>query len=337
MKRYLFFTHFKLSLIAVGMLSIAACHKDIASTPTDTNVTEGVAALVNDNFSLTLFNYAMTALGYGDTLSGPGPFTLIAPSNSGFNSAGYTAGVYVIKATDSMSKMLPYCIIKSRIVLDSMPYGFDQPIPSSYGGQSLYITHWANARDTAIIVNGSRINTFDKRAANGLVNISDSLLFPSLFATVSDAVAGNPNLTFFNAALDKSGLASQLASGGNYTLFAPQNAAFINMGIPSTDSIYNMDSDSLKAFLYAHIVKGRNFIYDYILKSNIATNTYADTCLDGSLLPMSLLPDYTNPGRFSGLTLSQQGTNETINVIKRNILGGNGVVHIISDVLRTNF
>jgi uncharacterized surface protein with fasciclin (FAS1) repeats len=325
------------SLIAGGLLMAAACHKDIAPAPTDTNVTQGVAAIVNDNFSLTLFGYAMTSLGYADTLSGSGPFTLIAPSNNGFKSAGYPDGAHVIKGDDSMSKIVPYCIIKGRIVLDSLPYGFGLPLTSAYKNLPLYITHWTNGRDTAITVNGSRINTYDKHAANGLVNISDSLLFPSLFSSVSDAVAGTPNLTFFNAALDKSGLAAQLASGGNYTIFAPQNAAFINWGIPTTDSIYNMNSDSLRLFLNAHIVKGRNFIYDYILKADTTTNTYTDTCLDGSLLPMTLVNDYTHPGRFSGLTLSQQGTGNPINVIKRNILAGNGVIHIISDVLTTNF
>lgn len=326
--------HLKIALL-FGVLFLFSCNKEDDSN-VDPNLTNGVASVVSSNFSLSLFGYAMNAQKYNDVLSGKGPFTLIVPSNAAFIANGYISGVDIINASDAMSKLLPYCIVNQRLRLDSLPLAFNQVIQAS-NGLPLYVTHWQNSRDTAIVINGARISTNDRKASNGLVNVADAMLNPPIYADVHEAVAADADLSLFNAALNKSGLVSLFAGQSNaYTVFAPRNAAFIAIGIKTTDSIYKMDPDRLKTMVLAHLAKGRNFVYDYILKADVNTNLYTETMLDNSILKLRLNPDNATPGRFSGVTLVSV-SGESIPIVKVNILTKNGLVNKIGTLLKKDF
>ena len=314
-------------------LVLMACHKDdlkSSSASSDDTITKEAA----NNFSLFLYYSALTSTGYNDTLALTGPFTVLGPSNAAFQNAGFNSSADIIHASDSILRMMPYLILRQRLAIDSTPMGFNQELTAS-NGQKLYLTHWVNERDTAVVVNGVRISTLSRPASNGLTNIADGLIYPSSFADVKAAVSGDANLTFFNAALIQSGLADQLKTGGPYTIFAPVNQAFTNARINSVDDVYNMDPSTLKALVQAHIVDDRRFIYDYILKADVTTNSYDETMADGSTVTMMLIPDRSTPGRFTGVTLSSADTSG-VSLVKPNVLAGNGVVHSINTLLNSN-
>ncbi|MEC5145662.1 fasciclin domain-containing protein [Chitinophaga sp. 212800010-3] len=316
--------------ILAGVLLLAACAKDHVE-PENIYTKNGIAAVVNANFSLTLFKYAMVATAYNDTLSMPGPYTLLGPSNDAFIAAGLPTGAAIMRALDSMKAMIPYHVMKGAVRLDSLPMAFNQAF-ATMNGQSVYVTHWSNSRDTAVVVNGVRVNTFDKPAANGLVNVTDGLLSPIVYSNVQQAVSGDPALSLFNAAIIQSGLAAAYQSGGPYTVFAPVNAAFQAIGISTTDSIYKMDPVKLQGIVKAHIANGRNFVYDYILKADVTTNNYTEQLLDGTTATITLINDPLRPGRFSDINLQKNGTGMAT-LSRKNVLAGNGVVHNISRIL----
>lgn len=317
--------------MAIALLLLSACKKD-KLPPADANVTNGITAVVSNNASsLSLFGYALNATHYNDTLSNPGPFTVLCPSNTAFINAGYTSGVDIIQATGLMNTLLPYYVIRKEIKLNALPLAFDQPVTAS-NGQTIYITCWQNSRDTAIIANGIRLSTFDKPAANGLVNITDGMLTPPVYKNVQEAVSGDPLLSFFNAALIRSGLVETFKTGGPYTIFAPVNTAFNSIGLLSVDDVYKADPAFLQALVKGHVVTKRSFVYDYILKADVPTNTYEETMLNGAKSTITLIPDYNLPGRFLGIQI--QGTSgNNITLSKPNVLAGNGVVHSITNIL----
>lgn len=320
--------------VVCAMILLSACTKTGSSTAVSSQ-SNSLMQVVYNNFSLYLYYTALSATNYNDTLNAPGPFTVVAPSNTAFQSAGFTAGTDVIRATDSMRVMMPYLILRQRIALDSVPLAFNQELKAS-NGKSLYLTRWINARDTAVVINGIRVSTLSKPTANGLLNISDGLIYPSLFSDVQAGVSGDPNLTLFNAALMQSGVYSNLRTGGPYTVFAPVNAAFNAIGIMTVDSIYKMDPARLKTLVLAHIVNARSFVYDYILKADVNSNTYTETAIDGSTLTVTLLPNASLPGRFTGITLTP-ATGSTASLSRSNALANNGVIHSINSLLKTNF
>jgi len=329
----------KLSTMVRGVwpglfLVVMACHKDHPK-PSSASSGDTITKEAANNFSLFLYYSALTSTGYGDTLALRGPFTVLGPSNAAFQNAGFNSSADIIHASDSMFRLMPYLILRQRLAIDSVPMGFNQELTAS-NGQKLYLTHWANERDTAVVVNGVRISTLSRLASNGLVNIADGLIYPSSFADVKAAVSGDADLTLFNAALIQSGLADQLKTGGPYTVFAPTNAAFAAIGILTTDSVYNMDPAMLKALIQAHIVAERRFVYDYILMADVTVSSFDETMLDGSTVTMTLIPDYSIPGRFTGVKLSSAAVSG-VGLTRSNVLAGNGVVHSINTLLNSNF
>ncbi|HEY8955748.1 fasciclin domain-containing protein [Chitinophaga sp.] len=313
------------------ILLLTACSKDDVK-PANPYVKTGIAAVVNNNFSLSLLNYALASTSFDDTLSSPGPYTLLGPSNAAFQAAGFSSGADIIRGRDSINAMIPYNILRGQFRLDSLPLAFNQPL-YALNGQAVYVTHWINSRDTAVVVNGVRVTALDKPAANGLVNITGGILAPIAYTNIQQAVSGDPALSLFNAAIIKSGLAATYQSGGPYTVFAPVNAAFFAIGITTTDSIYHMDPVVLQRIVKAHIAGGRNFIYDYILKADPDTNAYTEKMLGGDNAIITLVLDFTQPGRFSDINIQQEGAGSIATLTRKNILAGNGVVHSISGIL----
>lgn len=317
--------------MAIALLLVSGCKKDKLPTA-DKNITNGITAVVSNNASsLSLFGFALSATHYNDTLSKPGPFTVLCPSNTAFINAGYPTGVDIIKATGLVNTLLPYYVFRKEVKFNSLPMAFDQPVTAS-NGQTIYITRWQNSRDTAIIANGIRLSTFDKPAANGLVNITDGMLTPPVYKNVQEAVSGDPALSFFNAALIKSGIAETLKTGGPYTIFAPVNSAFNGIGLLSVDDVYKADPAFLQTLVKGHVVTKRSFVYDYILKADVATNTYEETMLNGAKSTITLIPDNTVQGRFLGIRIKGSSPN-TATLPKINVLSGNGVVHSITNIL----
>lgn len=318
-------------LISLTILLLASCSKDKGNAHQD----NGIVQVAYNNFSLYLYYTALASTGYGDSLNGAGPFTILGPSNTAFQAAGFNSGADIIKAADSMRTMMPYLVLKQRLAIDSTPLAFDQELTAA-NGKKLFLTHWVNKRDTAVVVNGIRISTLSRPASNGLVNIADGIIYPSIYSDVQTAVSGDPSLILFNAALMQSGVYNDLRKGGPYTVFAPVNTAFYAIGITTTDSIYKMDPARLKTLVLAHVAPVRSFIYDYILKADVTTNTYTETAMDGSTLTVKLLPNAAQPGRFTGITLTPAG-GPVVGLTRTNVLADNGVVHSINKLLTTNF
>lgn len=329
-----------LILPAVLYFSIAilpllfSCTKE-TNHPEDIYNTRGIAAVANNNFNLTLFTFAVQTTGYTATLSQAGPYTVLAPSNQAFNAFGLTSGQGIVDAAGDLSHIIPYHIYTKAISFDTLSPGFNKVLKMK-NGTPLYVSRWINARDTAVTVNGVRIESKGLETTNGIIHVIEKVLKPTAANNLREVIANNPNLTFFDAAIARSGLAGLFNSTDNYTVFAPTNAAFTTMGINSIDSIFKMEPTRLQEILKAHITKGRNFLYDYIMKADVTTNRYTETLLDQTTMTIILKPDPQRPGRFNGVTLSKTyGPGSTFNaaISIDNISAANGVVHSITSIL----
>jgi uncharacterized surface protein with fasciclin (FAS1) repeats len=199
-------------------------------------------------------------------------------------------------------------------------------------GLTLFVSRRKNTRDTAITVNGIRIEQKGLQTTNGIIYLLDRMLKPTSINNVQEVVANEARLTFFNAAILRSGMQSGLTSANLHTVFAPSNQAFVSMGITTTDSIYKMNPVLLQQIVKSHIAAGRNFIYDYIMKADPSTDAYLEEMLNGTNATMQLLPSADRPDRFRGVTVhhvNATGIETQANIIDDNLAAANGVVHII--------
>ena len=316
------------------VLLFSACSKE-PEQQEDLYNSRGIAAVANNNFSLTLFAMAMQSSGYTAILSRQGPFTVLAPSNAAFNLMNIRNAADIKNAGTLLSGIIPYHVLNQQISFDTLAVSvvhtflMDNKLP-------VYISRRENSRDTAITVNGVRLPGNALPTSNGNMYLLDQVLLPSTSGNVQEVAGNEPTLTFFNAALMRSGLYKILTSSDIFTVFAPSNQAFVNIGITTTDSIYRMDPALLEQLLKAHITGGRRFINDYIFMADVATDTYTETMMDHGEMQMDLLPMPGVPGRFRSISLSRLNNNTgmpwSASLVKENLAASNGVVHIVDNI-----
>ena len=129
--------------------------------------------------------------------------------------------------------------------------------------------------------------------------------------TLAQTIANNTNLTNFTNLLKKANLTNVLNGPGNYTVFAPDDAAFSKVDA-STLARWQNNTTELQNVLYYHIVPMK-------LLSNNFTGSGTLNTLNGNSLPYSV----------TGTTLKVDNAIVT----KPDINATNGVIHIIDSVM----
>ncbi|MDK2889647.1 MAG: hypothetical protein PWR21_279 [Methanoculleus sp.] len=137
--------------------------------------------------------------------------------------------------------------------------------------------------------------------------------------TLADLVAENEDLASFAGAVEDAGLTrTVLATGGPYTVFAPDDAAFGALGNETLAGLSN-DTETLDALLMHHVVRGNYTAEDLVMEANATGNETVLETLAGDNL--------TVEAADGGLTVG----NAT--VVASDITAENGIVHIIDTVL----
>lgn len=135
-----------------------------------------------------------------------------------------------------------------------------------------------------------------------------------------DFVQNNYDLTLFYAAIQQAGLTETLRGEGPFTVFAPSNAAFNDLGITKAADFEKMNKDSLKFMLQYHILPRR--LYSDDLPVNTVDNRYLNLA-DRRLY----IGNSKRLNRFfvDGATAGPQ-----------NVVLANGVLHVLNKVIKYN-
>jgi len=318
------------AVLLLGLLAVA-CKKDNKSeVDFDSNKLNMVIA---DNFNLSLLNAALRLSGVDkDLQSNAGPLTVLAPSDAAFNKAGYRNTVAVLSEKPSViSQMVKYHVLDGKYELNKLPFLFNQEIRTR--GGNVFATHWIKGVDTVLTLNGARVIASNIPSSNGLLQVLDRVLTPYQHDKIMDAITAQTNITLFAQALQRSGLAQTLSEAGPYTVFAPDNSAMATLGYRSVQQIEATSVEELKRLVNYHIIKDRRFIYDYILSTG-PSNASKQAMLDGNSVTVTLNKAAGSTVAFEGITLRGIGNTKNVEVIKQDILTGNGVLHIIDQTLR---
>lgn len=317
------------------ILMLAACKKNNngGAAGSGNDITNRLTYIIDDNkFNFSFFNTGLRRTDYQNLLAGPGPYTVLVPDNNAFIAAGYASEQQVLTEKASvLNSLIPYHILSGTWELNKLPYIFNQEI-NSISGSKMYVTHWIKNGDTVLTINGTPILTYNLPASNGLIQVLNNVLQPLLQDKLSDALAADSSLTFLNVALQQANLKGMLAGSKAFTFFAPNNNAFRALGYPSIDSIQQTNPDLLHDLLLYQLFAGRKFIYDYILTTD-ATDQADQAMLNGDNAHITLLKTGV---LYSGITIKGTGNALPANIVKGNLLAGNGVFHIIDQVLKEN-
>lgn len=136
----------------------------------------------------------------------------------------------------------------------------------------------------------------------------------------------NSNLDYTTAALavKAAGLDSQLKTGGPYTIFAPNNAAFAKLPQGQLDSLMK-DPAKLSTILKVHVVNGKYAKADIIKALTAGKGKATLTTIDGQTLTMSITPNST-------LQIAD-AAGDKAEVILYDLIGANGIVNGINAIL----
>ncbi len=296
--------------------SFSSCDKDDDNPVATNTITDVVVA--NNNFSV--LEEAVIKANLATTLKGTGPFTVFAPDNTAFASAGITAATVSTLSSAQLSDLLLYHTLGSRILAADVPAGPNAKVVTA-GGDSVFVTKNA----AGVFVNGIAVAQADIAADNGVVHrLAKALNKPSgnIVATAQAAGSGLDSLV-------KAIVRANNAPGGDPTLintlstatvtvFAPTNAAFTQLLTAlGTNNIDNIPLTTLLSVLRYHVVGGRAFSSD-LANGNL-------TMLAGGTTNISLTAGATIRGNGNGGNAS--------NIVATNIMARNGVVHAIDRVL----
>jgi len=230
---------------------------------------------------------------------------------------------------------MQYHVLNGVYDFNKLPFQFNQEI-YSYTGGKMFVTKWTKGVDTVITINGAIITPVMKDAKNGKIQVINRVLEPYLFDYLSEAVGNEYEITLFNQVLKRvPAVRSLLQNQGAYTIYAPNNAAMVSYGYSTLEIINEKPVEELERLVRYHIVPDRRFVYDYVLTTPTSGSTNAtttETMLNGDNLTLTLVFN-SGTGTYNKITLLGTRNTTQTNLIRENILAGNGVLHIIDQVL----
>ena len=135
--------------------------------------------------TLTTLVAAVKAAGLVDTLSGPGPFTVFAPTNAAFDKlpAGTVEKLTQPDMKATLSKILTYHVVAGKITAEDLK----KEIKSMGGSDNLKTVEGGTLTakmdgDKIVLIDekggGAAIETPDVMQSNGVVHVIDSVLMP---------------------------------------------------------------------------------------------------------------------------------------------------------------
>ncbi|MCW1918798.1 fasciclin domain-containing protein [Rhodobacter sp. KR11] len=117
---------------------------------------------------------AVQAAGLVETLKGPGPFTVFAPTDAAFAAlpAGTVEDLLKPENKDKLVAILTYHVVPGKVMAADLTEGMKA---ASVQGGELTFTLEGGAK-----VNGAVISTADIAATNGVIHVIDSVILPPM-------------------------------------------------------------------------------------------------------------------------------------------------------------
>ena len=281
-----------------------------------------VAAVVKTDLAATLSSADLNA-------------TVFAPTDAAFaklpepfNNATNISAIADPAQIDALKNILLYHVLGQEVKRRQVSDGRSSVTTLKPAGSSNDNTIYLSKVFGLIAVNGSSLVLIpDVDASNGVIHVINNVLLPPS-KTIADIATGDPNFSALVAALVKTDLVSVFTGAGDFTVFAPTDAAFAKLPEPFNNAA-NITAISDPATIAAlanilkyHVTASRSFTLDLGFFSKIETLADApNNTLRGIL------------GISTGYVKGNQNSSFT-SIKPSNLLATNGVVHVVQQVLQ---
>jgi uncharacterized surface protein with fasciclin (FAS1) repeats len=160
------------AVLATGM-SVALA-QGMAATTTMGGATAAQTDIVVTAVGAGQFNTlakALTAAGLVDTLKGPGPFTVFAPTDEAFAKIPPATLNALLADKAALTKVLTYHVVSGKVVAADVKTGQVKTVE----GQNLNI----NVSSAGVTVNNAKVIKADVMATNGVIHVIDTVVLPN--------------------------------------------------------------------------------------------------------------------------------------------------------------
>ena len=250
---------------------------------------------------------AVQAAGLVDTLKGPGPFTVFAPTDAAFAKLPKGTVESLLKPENKakLQAILTYHVVAGKVkAADVVKLTGAKTVQ----GQQVDI----KVVDGNVTVDGANVVKTDIETSNGVIHVIDSVILPADKDIVDTAVAAGSFKTLV-AAVKAAGLVDALKGDGPFTVFAPTDDAFAKLPEGTVANLLKPENkDQLVAILTYHVVAGK------VLASDVVKISSAKTV----------------NGKSASVKVSDAGVMiDGANVVATDIETSNGVIHVIDSVI----
>ena len=287
------------ALVAAAPITLAG--EELAGTRTTSSKDIVDTAAAAGTFATLL--KAAQAAGLVETLKSDGPLTIFAPNDEAF--AKLPAGTVeaLLKDKEKLRAILTYHVVSGKVPASKV---VGMRWAQTVQGQSLIV----RAGKNGVSIDGAKVITADIPASNGIIHIIDRVVIPR--EDIVDTAVEAGSFRTLVTAVKAAELVETLKGKGPFTVFAPTDAAFGKLP-KGTLSALIKDKPKLRGILTYHVVAGR------VLADEI---------------PNGITEVATAGGGKLRITRDESGVKiNGANVIKTDIITGNGVIHVIDGVL----
>jgi len=249
---------------------------------------------------------AVKAAGLVDTLSGPGPFTVFAPTDEAFAKlpAGTVENLLKPENKELLKAVLTYHVVPGKVMASDVG-GLTSA--TTVNGQRIDISTKGGVK-----VDNAKVTATDIVATNGVIHVIDTVIMPSTKNVLETAAAAGSFKTL-SAAIQAAGLVSTLEGSGPFTVLAPTDEAFAKLPAGTVENLLKPENKSkLVDVLTFHVIPGR--IY-----SDQALKTKSFKTVQGGTVTFAV----------DGGTAKVNGAT----IAKTDIDSKNGVIHVIDAVI----
>ena len=248
---------------------------------------------------------AVIQAGLLETLQGPGPFTVFAPTDQAFTDAGIDlASLDTPEGKEILSDILLYHVVAGNVPSSAVTECMSA---DAVNGQPLSFTV-----NGGVMVNGANVILPDVVTSNGVIHVIDKVLTPT--DTPNDIprtaqCTGQHNSLV--SSVIQAELLETLQGDGPFTVFAPTDQAFIDANI----DLASLDNPEGKAqladILLYHVLDGE------VPAANV-TDCLSATAINGNPLSFTV-----------GDSVMVNGATVTATDVPTS----NGIIHVIDKVL----
>ena len=258
-----------LLLIVCSAMFWGACNKQ--ETNTITPSTSSLAYILANGTNTTIFNAAVIKAGLDSVFAGPALFTLFVPNDQACNQSGFTPTVVNAFTPDQARQWVLYQTYAGTALTFESFIGKTEQKLIMANGDSVFVSGDSNRT----FVNGYEFINSEAAGSNGTMLALPYVLVPPTM-NLAQLINSDTSLTFFNQAVmlatpSPDTLSNTLATGGPFTLLAPNNDAFRILGYNSPADLNAIPPDSLRTLVLTSLIPQRIFSYDVTDSMQIQT------------------------------------------------------------------